>query len=382
MPRPTIGGGHRTPLLDRYASSIVALDYATGQPRWHFQTVHHDIWDYDIPANPVLFDLKRDGTVTPALVQVTKQGQIYVLDRRTGEPLTPVMETPVPQGAPAGDWLSPTQPISTVPSVTPPTLTEASMWGLTPFDQMACRIEFRTYDYEGLYTPQSEKGIIMYPAPFGAINWGAVTYDEDRDLMVANSSRIPFVTKLIPREETDKAMAPVLEAGLDPAAHGIAPQYGTPFGMTGWPMLSPVGIPCIAPPWGVLQAVDLNANELVWRIPFGTARDTGLFGAKVGPPITMGMPSMGGPTSTRTGLTFIGAALDNYIRAYKTATGQELWRARLPAGGQASPMTYWSAASGRQFVVISAGGHGALMTTTGDYVVAFALPAKDGGAAK
>ena len=248
---PDYWGGHRTPLLDKYASSLVALDLKTGQPRWHFRTVHHDVWDYDLPAHPVLFDLERDGKTTPALVQVTKHGQVFVLDRRTGEPLTPVIETPTPQGdVPDGDWLSPTQPISTVPSLTPPQLTEASMWGLTPFDQMACRIAFRSYRYEGLFTPMSVGGSIHYPPPFGTTNWGSVSYDEDRGLMIANSSRMPFVTKLIPREETDRLLKDVFEAGLDPSVRGIAPQLGTPFGVTMWPMLSPIEIPCTAPPWG------------------------------------------------------------------------------------------------------------------------------------
>ena len=380
---PDYWAGHRTPLLEKYNASLVAVDVKTGLPQWHFQTVHHDIWDYDLPAHSVLFDFKRDGETIPALVQVTKHGQVFVLDRRTGTPLIPVVETPTPQGdLPEGEWLSPTQPNSTVVTLTPPELTEASMWGLTPFDQMACRIDFRKYRYEGLFTPQSVKGTIQYPAPFGTINWGSVSYDEDRELMVANTSRIPFVVFLVPREETDKRLEGVLEAGIDPSIHGLGPQLGAPYGMTMWPMLSVLGIPCNEPPWGLLQAIDLNANQLAWRIPLGTAEDSGLFGSKKGLPITMGMPGMGGPTTTRSGLTFIGAALDNYIRAYETATGKEMWRARLPAGGQASPMTYWSEDSGRQFVVISAGGHDALQTKTGDYVIAFALPVGVGGADK
>jgi membrane-bound PQQ-dependent dehydrogenase (glucose/quinate/shikimate family) len=375
---PDYWGAHRTPLLEKYASSIVALDAATGALRWSFQTVHHDIWDFDLPANPVLFDLKRsDGQSIPALAQVTKAGEIFVLDRRTGTPAIPVTEKPAPQdGAAAGEWLSPTQPASDVPSLRGPPLTEASMWGLTPFDQIACRIQFRRSRYVGTYTPQSVDGTISYPGPFGAIDWGAVTIDEDHGLLIANSSWIPFATRLLPREATDAIVKPALEAGLDvAAATGIEPQFGTPFGWIVLPMLSPLKIPCNAPPWGRLTAIDLAANKIAWQVTLGTARDSGPFGLKVGLPLKTGTPSMGGPTATRGGVTFIAGTLDNYLRAFDTQTGQELWRGRLPAGGQSSPMTYWSDDSNRQFVVVAAGGHSALMTKFGDAIVAFALPA-------
>ncbi|TAK98594.1 MAG: membrane-bound PQQ-dependent dehydrogenase, glucose/quinate/shikimate family [Rhodospirillaceae bacterium] len=372
---PDFWGAHRSPIFEKYSSSIVALDVTSGQPRWSYQTVHHDIWDYDVPANPILFDLKRDGRSIPALAQVTKMGQIFVLDRRTGELLTPAPETPAPQGPAPGDWLSPTQPISTVPYLGPPKLTEAAMWGLTPFDQIACRIAFRRYRYDGLYTPQSVGGSIIYPGVFGVVDWGAATFDEDRGLLIANSSWMPWISILVPRDITDRILAKAAAAGSDPISVGISPQLGTPFGMTGWPMFSPLGIPCVAPPWGHLVAIDLAANKVVWKVTLGTARDNGPLGSQIGLPLQIGVPSMGGPTSTRGGVTFIGAALDNYLRAFDSGTGQELWRGRLPAGGQSSPMTYWSTASGRQFVVISAGGHSALLTKPGDYVVAYALPA-------
>jgi membrane-bound PQQ-dependent dehydrogenase (glucose/quinate/shikimate family) len=371
---PDFWGAHRPPIFEKYASSIVALEVATGQPRWSYQTVHHDIWDYDLPANPILFEMKRDGRSTPALAQVTKSGQIFVLDRRTGELLTPAPERQVPQNPAPGEWLSPTQPISTVPTLGPPPLTEAAMWGLTPFDQLACRIAFRRYRYEGLYTPQSVNGTIMYPGPNGAINWGAATIDEDRGLLIANSAWNPWISFLLPRENADKLLATAVATGRSPGSLGLSPQLGTPFGMITWVMLSPFRIPCITPPWGHLTAIDLAANKVKWKVIFGTARDNGPFGWTVGLPIKTGTPNMGGPTSTRGGVTFIGASLDNYLRAYDTSTGQELWRGRLPAGGQSSPMTYWSASSGRQFVVITAGGHSALQTKFGDYVVAYALP--------
>jgi len=373
---PDYWGGHRNEMLEKYASSIVALDVKTGAPRWHFQTVHHDVWDFDVPSAAVLFDLKRDGETIPALAQLTKMGEIYVLDRRTGEPAIPVHEVPMPQGAPPGDWLSPTQPMSTVPTLRPPTLTENMMWGLTPLDQIMCRVMFRSYNHVGIYTPQSVKGTIMYPAMFGTTDWGGGTYDSDRGLLVTPSSYMPFVVMLVPREEADRRVKVALDAGKDPSTVGIGPQFGTPFGMSGFPMLSPLLIPCVQPPWGLLTAIDLNANKIAWQRPFGTGRDNGPMMSKVGLPVEIGVPSMGGPTSTKGGVTFIAATLDNYFRAYETATGKELWRVRLPAGGQSTPMTYWSAASDRQFVVLSAGGHGALMTKFGDYVIAYALPKK------
>jgi quinoprotein glucose dehydrogenase len=251
------------------------------------------------------------------------------------------------------------------------------MWGLTPLDQMACRIMFRKYRYQGMYTPQTVSGTILYPAMFGTTDWGGSTYDSDRGLLVAPSSYMPFVVHLVPREEADKKVKPAIDAGLDPSTVGIGPQFGTPFGMTGFPMLSPLMIPCQQPPWGLLTAIDLNANRIVWQKPFGTGRDNGPLMSKIGLPVNIGVPSMGGPISTKAGVTFIAAALDNYFRAYETATGKELWRVRLPAGGQSTPMTYWSSASDRQFVVLSAGGHGALMTKFGDYVIAYALPKKE-----
>jgi membrane-bound PQQ-dependent dehydrogenase (glucose/quinate/shikimate family) len=372
---PDHWGAHRSALSEHFASSIVAVEAATGHPRWSFQTVHHDLWDFDVPANPVLFDLKRNGSSTPALAQVTKSGQIFVLDRRTGRPLIPVTERPMPQGAAKGDWLSPTQPISAVPSIGPPRLTEAAMWGITPLDQLWCRISFRSNWHEGLYTPPSERGTLMYPGPYGTSDWGGVTVDEDRGLLIANSSWLPFLTRLIPRADAEPLLAEQARSRKDPAhGEGIAAQKGTPFAMGGRPMLSLLGVPCNAPPWGHLQAIDLGANRMVWTKTLGTIRDNGPFGLPF-PPVKTGGFSMGGPTATRGGVTFIGATIDNVFRGYDSRTGRLLWSARLPAGGQASPMTYWSTKSGRQFVVIAAGGHGALRTRYGDYVMAYALPA-------
>jgi membrane-bound PQQ-dependent dehydrogenase (glucose/quinate/shikimate family) len=376
---PDHWGAHRSAVFEKYASSIVALDISTGQPRWHFQTVHHDIWDFDVPSNPILFDLKRDGSVIPALAQVTKMGQLFVLDRRTGESLIPVSEKATPQSPAQGEWLSPTQPLSSAPALGPPPLTEAQMWGITPLDQIACRMTFRRNRYDGPYTPATVGGSIFYPGPYGATDWGAATVDEDHGLWIGNTSWLPFIAQLVPRKEVDEIMARILKEHRDPATSGIAMQLGTPFGIKVAPMLSPLGVPCLTPPWGHLVAIDLVRNQLAWSTVLGTARDNGPLGLHVGLPLKTGTASMGGPTSTAGGVTFIGATLDNYIRSYDSETGRELWRARLPAGGQASPMTYWSTSSGRQFVIICAGGHGALQTKYGDYVMAYALPPNHGG---
>ena len=263
--------------MDQYASSVVALDARTGSQRWVFQTVHHDLWDYDVPANPILFEIEHGGQRIPALAQVTKSGQIFVLDRRDGQPIHEVSEQPMPQGAAEADRTSPTQPISSVPTVGPPELTEASMWGFTPFDQISCRITFRTHRYEGLYTPASVEGSIFYPSMFGAVDWGAATVDEDRGLLIVNSNWLPFLVRLVPREEADAIEADALAKGKDLSTAGLAPQKGTPFGLMGRPMLSPAGIPCSQPPWGLMTAIDLTNKSVAWQVPFGTARDSGPF---------------------------------------------------------------------------------------------------------
>lgn len=324
--------------------------------------------DYDMPAQPVLFEYTVNGRKVPALAAPTKRGEIFILDRATGKPLTGIEERPVPRGSIPGERYSPTQPyVRGFASFEPPPLTEAGMWGATPIDQMWCRIRFRSLDYQGMFTPPSERGMIQWPGTFGILNWGSVSIDPERQLMIVNSAAIPQEVRLFRHgTNTDRpAMA------KDSHAPGYLPQYGTNYGVSLLPMLSPLGIPCEAPPWGKLAAVDLRTGKIAWSRTFGTTADTGALGIPV-----PGAFNLGGSVNTAGGVTFIGAALDNYLRAFDTASGRELWRGRLPAGGQATPITYVSRRTGRQYVVIAAGGHAYMQTTPGDYVVAFAL---DGG---
>jgi quinoprotein glucose dehydrogenase len=357
---------HRSRFDDRYSSAIVALDAQTGVRRWSFQTVHHDVWDYDVGSQPVLFDMPMpDGSSVPALAQPTKQGELYILNRRTGTPITAVVERPAPQGSVPGETYSATQPYSTgFPSLAPPALRERDMWGATPLDQLWCRIQFRSLDYRGQFTPPALRATLQYPGNFGVMDWGSIAVDVQRGLMIVNSSYMPMINALIPRSE-----APPPDST---GAHGYySPQLGTPFAADPHPFLSPLGIPCNAPPWGLLTAIDLHARTIAWQHPFGTSRDIAPLGIAV-----PGAFNIGGAVTTASGLTFIGASIDQYLRAFDTRSGKELWRARLPAGGQAGAMTYVSPKTGRQYVVIAAGGHQLLKTALGDYLQAFALPVK------
>ncbi|WP_193366485.1 membrane-bound PQQ-dependent dehydrogenase, glucose/quinate/shikimate family [Inquilinus limosus] len=374
---PDYFGGNRRPFDDAYSSSIVALDIESGTPRWHFQTTHHDVWDMDLPIGPSLVDVPdgQGGTV-PALVQSTKRGEFFMLDRRTGQPVAAVTEKPVPQGGVPGERLSATQPYATgLPSLTPADLTEASMWGATPIDQLACRIAFRRAAYRGQFTPPQLRDTIVYPAFDGVIDWHGVAIDPERKLLIANASYIPFLIALLPREPYEKnGMVPPWNGeGDEPKIGGeLAPQYGTPYVGRVHPWLNILGVPCNPPPWGTLTAIDLTTRRIVWQHPIGTTRDTGPFGLHDNLPLPTGIFNIGGNMVTAGGLIFIGATADDYLRAVDEATGEVLWRARLPAGGQATPMSY--AVNGKQYVAIAAGGHSGLGTRTGDSIVAYALP--------
>ncbi|MCR4264706.1 glucose/quinate/shikimate family membrane-bound PQQ-dependent dehydrogenase [Nitratireductor sp. ZSWI3] len=356
-------GMGRSASVERFSSSIVALDIETGRVRWVFQTVHHDLWDMDVPAQPVLLDLTMDGEEVPALVGPTKQGDVYVLDRRSGEPLLPVREVPAPGGAIPEDHTAPTQPVSAL-TFMPPPLRGRDMWGITLFDQLACRIAFRQLKYEGRYTPPSLEGTLVYPGNFGVFNWGSVAVDPERQVMFGMPTYLAFTSRLVPRSEI-----PPKGAGEKGSEQGLNRNEGAPYGVYMGPFLGPLGIPCQAPPWGYVVGADLRTGEIAYRHRNGTVYDM----TPLPLPFEVGVPGIGGPMITKGGVAFLAAAVDDYLRAYDLSTGEQLWRGRLPAGGQATPMTY-TTSDGKQYVVIVAGGHGSVGTKAGDYVLAYTLP--------
>ena len=357
-----IGVG-RSEAVERFSSAIVALDIETGSVRWVRQTVHHDLWDMDVPAQPVLLDLATDEGVVPALVQPTKQGDIYVLDRRTGEPILPIRDLPAPQGAAIpGDFTAPTQPITGL-TFRPPALTGADMWGVSLLDQLYCRIRFHSLRYEGQYTPPSIEGTLVYPGNFGVFNWGSVAVDPTRGVMFGMPTYLAFTVRLVPH--TDIGPDETVNAG----EQGLNLNEGGDYGVIMGPVTSPLGLPCQAPPWGFVAGANLATGEIAWQHKNGTIQDAGPVTL---PPLKLGVPGIGGPIITAGGVAFLGATIDDYLRAYDLDTGTQLWSRRLPAGGQSTPMTY--SVEGRQYVVHVAGGHGSLGTTAGDYVIAYALP--------
>ena len=356
-------GMGRSADVERFSSSVVALDIATGQLKWVFQTVHHDLWDMDVPAQPVLLDLtEQDGSTVKALVAPTKQGDIYVLNRETGQPILPVTEVPAPTGAIPEDFSAPTQPTSAL-SFSPPPLREADMWGVSLIDQALCRIRFHSLNYQGRYTPPSLKGSIIYPGNFGVFNWGSVAVDPERQVMFGMPTYLPFVSRLV-----KAADMPPKDAGAKGSEQGLNRNEGAPYGVYMGPFLSPLGIPCMAPPWGYVAAANLRDGQIIYRHRNGTVQDM----TPLNLPFKLGVPGIGGPIITKGGVAFLAAAVDDYLRAYDLASGKELWTARLPAGGQSTPMTYLQ--DGRQYVVIVAGGHGSVGTKPGDAILAYRLP--------
>ncbi len=363
---PDIWGGGRDALMERYASALVALDIKTGKRVWSYQTVHHDLWDMDLPSQPTLVDLPTQDGVVPAVLAPAKTGNIFVLDRRTGDLIVPAPERPVPQGAAPGDHVSPTQPFSELTFRPEQKLTGADMWGATIFDQLACRIMFHRMRYEGTFTPPSLQGTLVFPGNLGVFEWGGIAVDPVRQIAIANPINIAFVSKLMPRGPDN----PAAPNGAHPPGTeiGVQPMYGTPYGVDLHAFLSPVGIPCLRPPWGYMAAIDLKTRKIAWMHKNGTIRDE----SPIPVPIKLGVPALGGPLTTAGGVAFLTSTLDYYIRAYDVADGRQIWEDRLPAGGQSTPMSY--AVNGKQYVVTAAGGHGSFGTKIGDYVIAYALP--------
>jgi quinoprotein glucose dehydrogenase len=363
---PDIWGGNRTAVAERYSSALVALDVNTGKRVWSYQTVHHDLWDMDLSSQPTLVDISTANGVVPAVLQPTKTGNLFVLDRRNGQLIVPAPERSVPQGAAPGDHLSPTQPFSTLTFRPERKLTGADMWGATIFDQLTCRILFHRLRYEGTFTPPSLQGTLVFPGNLGMFEWGGVAVDPVRQIVIANPIAIPFVSQLVPRgpdnpTAPDKARPPGSEIG-------VQPMYGTPYGVILKPFLSPIGLPCMRPPWGYMAGIDLRTMKIAWQHRNGTIQDR----LPVPIPIKMGVPSLGGPMTTAGGVAFLTSTYDYFIRAYDVTDGKQLWQDRLPAGGQSTPMSY--AVDGEQYVVTAAGGHGSFHTKTGDYVIAYRLP--------
>lgn len=366
-PSPDFYGALR-PGDNRDADSIVALRGSDGKVVWRQQLVHHDIWDYDTPAQPSLLQLQRGGQTIPAVVQPTKQGFIFTFNRLTGQPIFPIVETPVPQtDAVPGEWLSPTQPEPVLPlPIAPQKLSADDAFGFTPWDRGKCRDLINKYHHGKLFTPPSIQGTILYPATSGGANWGGAAFDPERQILVVNSSRIAQVVTLIPRKSGDIGAGSVKLS----AKEDISPMAGTPYRVKREWLLSPLGVPCTPPPWGALTAIDMRTGKTLWDQPLGS------ISSKLPFPWpfdwNLGTPNIGGPVVTKSGVLFIAATMDQYLRAIDIRSGKELWKDKLPAGSQTTPITYM--AGGRQFVVITSGQHLWFQTPPGDYVIAYSLP--------
>ncbi len=350
---PDFFGGRR-PGDGRWANSVVALDGDTGRLVWGYQTVHHDLWDYDIAAQPSLVTLQHDGRTIPAVIQPTKTGMLFTFDRESGKPVFPIVEKPVPQGGVPGEVLSKTQPFPTLPEplVRQGPVTKRHLAHIS----FGCHLE--RYQSEGIFTPPSVQGSIEQPGYAGGVEWGGLAFDPVHQIAVVNTNDLPMLVALVPRDQLTAQEMSKRYKDWD-----FSRMAGTPYGMRRRAWLSSLGTPCTKPPWGELSAIDMRNGQRLWQVPLGNAIKNHW---------NLGVPNMGGPIITASGLIFVAATIDNDIRAFDLHDGTLLWQYQLPAGGQATPMTY--AIGGRQYLVVVAGGHGGLGTTRGDYVIAFALP--------
>ncbi len=360
-PSPDYYGGLRLG-DDKWANSVVALHAKTGEIAWGFQLVHHDLWDYDTASPPLLATLTQHGKQIPVVIQGNKTGLLYVLNRDTGSPVFPVIERPVPQSDVPGEVTSPTQPFPVAPlPLTPQRMSAADAWGPTPADRAWCRTAIQGLRNEGIFTPPSAKGTLSVPGNLGGMTWSGYAFDPLKDLLFVNTNNIAARMRLIPH---DKARS----TGED---GDYGPQTGAPYGVLRRFLQSPSDLPCSPPPWGTLAAIDMTDGKVRWQVPLGSMQD---FGGAHGslPP---GSVSLGGPIVTAGGLVFIAGTTDPHIRAFDVETGRELWKAQLPASGNATPMTYRLAMNGKQYLVIAAGGHPKIPEDPlGDAMVAFSLP--------
>lgn len=374
---PDYWGGNRNEAKEKYGSSVIALDVNTGKTKWVFQTVHHDIWDYDLPSQPVMYNMKNEqGEVVPALIQTSKMGEIFVLDRRTGKPVSKVVEKSVPTSPAAQEeHLSPTQPFSVdMPTIGLEQLNEKKMWGVSMFDQLYCRILFKSALYSGIFQPNSEKTYLEFPATMGGMNWGGVSIDETSGILYVNDIRLGMLMALKSKEAAKGQNISLNE--VPQWAGTIRPQISGPYvGVRMDNFASFLQVPCQHPPFGTMTAIDLHSKKIVWQVPMGTVEDTGPLGVKTHLAMPVGMPTLGGPTSTKSGLVFFAGSQDNYLRALDSKTGKEVWKTRLPVGATASPLIYQSPKTGKEYIVISAGG-AAHSPDVGDYLIAYALPDK------
>ena len=366
-PSPDYYGGLR-PGRNEHANSVVALRLSTGEVAWAFQLVHHDLWDYDTPAQPVLFEWRgADGRRVPALAQVSKQGFVFILDRRDGRPLFPVQERAVPASTIPGERPWPTQSFPTRPPPLLPThITPDDAWGLTFWDRNRCRDAIAGLHNEGIFTPLAERPTLLFPGSLGGANWGGGAYSPQRQMLIVNVNAAPFVAQLI--------RGAVATTGQDHPVAGqktmLVTMQGTPYTLAVGPLLSPLGMPCTAPPWGRLVAVDLAQGSVAWVAPLGSVHEMGPFPWPWH--IDWGTPNLGGGLVTDGGVFFIAATMDRQFRAFDVRDGRQLWSYTLPVDATSTPMSY--TLQGRQYVVVNAGGHAMYNRGTGDYLIAFALP--------
>jgi len=366
-PSPDYYGGERLG-NNLFSDSVVALRADTGARVWHFQTVHHDLWDYDVASPPILFDWRKNGRSVAAIAVASKTGHVFVLDRQTGQPLIPIEELAVPKSDVPGEQASPTQPFPTAPrSLARTTLAADETWGLTDDDRAWCRDTIRPLRADGFFTPPSLRGTLVIPGNIGGVAWGGMAHDRANGLLVMPVNNIAAEVRLIPREAVDDER----KAGRLSGDFELHLQRGTPYALVRRLLLGPKTLlPCTPPPWGTLAAVRAATGEIAWQVPLGkfpgteSAPDAAPWGSIV----------LGGPIVTAGGLVFTAGTLEAAMYAFDVQTGRQLWTGQLPTSARSTPMTY-RGPDGRQYIVISAGGHGVQIgPPLGDYLVAFALP--------